>query len=378
MRHIIRRSIALILFLFIVFEVFSQENIKVLIDKHPSENAGNFYLAGSFNNWNPKDEEYRFTKNNEGKFSVILKLQPGLYEYKVTRGGWDKVECNRDGSMIANRLLKVERDTTILLEIQQWADNIAAKPKVSTASRHVQIMDAAFSIPQLNRERRIWIYLPENYNTTTARFPVLYMHDGQNIFEDTTSYAGEWGIDEFLDTTSLSNCIVVAIDNSSRRINEYSPYNTERFGRAEGPEYLEFIVKNLKPYIDKHYRTRKNRQHTFIAGSSMGGLISMYAILKYPNIFGGAGVFSPAFWINPEIQDYIRANGKKLKGKVYFYAGKQESDEMVPDMQKAYKSLKEVSKARLQIVINENGKHNEATWRNEFSEFYYWLMNGEK
>ncbi|HPG11201.1 MAG TPA: alpha/beta hydrolase-fold protein, partial [Chitinophagaceae bacterium] len=143
------------------------------------------------------------------------------------------------------------------------------------------------------------------------------------------------------------------------------------------PEYLEFIVKDLKPYIDKHYRTRKNRQNTFIAGSSMGGLISMYAILKYPKVFGGAGVFSPAFWVNPEIQNYTKEYGKRVKGKIYFYAGKQESDEMVADMQEAYNSLKEVSKARLQIIINENGKHNETTWRNEFPEFYYWLMKGK-
>jgi len=358
--------------------LLAAQKVNIEIKTLPVNNPGNsLYVAGSFNNWNPKDEQYRFSKNSDGEYFFTLKLQPGLYEFKITRGGWDKVECNKDGSMIANRVLKVERDTTILVDIEAWADNIAAKPKTSTASRHVQIMDTAFYIPHLNRKRRIWIYLPENYSTTTARFPVLYMHDGQNIFEDTTSYAGEWGIDEFLDTTSLTTCIVVAIDNSNRRINEYSPYGTERFGKAEGPEYLEFIVKDLKPYIDKHYRTKKNRQNTFIAGSSMGGLISMYAILKYPKVFGGAGVFSPAFWVNPEIQNYTKEYGKRVKGKIYFYAGKQESDEMVADMQEAYNSLKEVSKARLQIIINENGKHNETTWRNEFPEFYYWLMKGK-
>ena len=91
--------------------------------------------------------------------------------------------------------------------------------------------------------------------------------------------------------------IVVAIDHGgTKRINEYCPYDMEGFGKGEGDQYLQFLVKTLKPYIDKNYRTKKDKENTYIAGSSMGGLISMYAVLKYPYVFGGAGVFSPAFW----------------------------------------------------------------------------------
>lgn len=121
------------------------------------------------------------------------------------------------------------------------------------------------------------------------------MQDGQNLFDDATSYAGEWGIDEHLDSLFSSGkkeAIIVGIDNGlSKRMTEYNPYSFQQFGKGEGNEYVDFLVKNLKPFIDKKYRTLKNKQNTFIAGSSMGGLISLYAALKYPKIFVGAGIF---------------------------------------------------------------------------------------
>jgi predicted alpha/beta superfamily hydrolase len=200
------------------------------------------------------------------------------------------------------------------------------------------------------------------------------MHDGQNVFDDATSFAGEWGVDEFLDSGMLKNCIVVAIDHGgSKRINEYCPYDMEKFGKGEGNEYVDFLVKTLKPFIDKNYHTLKDKSHTFIAGSSMGGLISMYAVLKYPTVFGGAGVFSPAFWIGPEIFDDIKAKGKKVNSKIYFYGGKQEGETMIPEILKAFEMMNKVSKSKMETVIRDDGKHNEARWRIEFPMFYRWI-----
>ena len=168
--------------------------------------------------------------------------------------------------------------------------------KVHTASFNVKVMDTAFFMPQLNRTRRIWIYLPPSYRATKIYYPVLYMHDGQNLFDNATSYSGEWGIDEYLDsifTLGKKEVIVVGIDNGlSKRMNEYNPYSFRQYGKGEGDEYVDFLVKNLKPFIDKHYRTLPGKKDTYIAGSSMGGLISLYAVLKYPAVFGGAGIFS--------------------------------------------------------------------------------------
>jgi predicted alpha/beta superfamily hydrolase len=210
------------------------------------------------------------------------------------------------------------------------------------------------------------------------RYPVLYMHDGQNLFEDSTSFSGEWGIDEALDSLGkrFGEVIVVGIDNGGdKRMNEYSPFDMERFGKGEGDQYADFLVKNLMPYINKTYRTRRQAREAMIAGSSMGGLISLYAMLKYPKKFGNAGVFSPAFWIAPALKNVVEKRAKRVKGKIYFFAGQQESERMVPDMLDIMQRMSQLSKAKITTVIRSEGKHNEATWRQEFPLFYQWIKN---
>jgi predicted alpha/beta superfamily hydrolase len=203
------------------------------------------------------------------------------------------------------------------------------------------------------------------------------MHDGQNVFDDSTSFSGEWGVDETLDTLEIKTkeVIVVAIDNGGdKRMNEYSPYDMDRFGKGEGDLYVDFLVKTLMPYINRNYRTKKYGRNTYVAGSSMGGLISFYAILKYPKLFDGAGVFSPAFWIVPQLKEVIATKAKKVKGKIYFYGGKQEGETMIPDMLSVFQQMNRHSKAKMTTVIRSEGKHNEATWRQEFPLFFKWMM----
>ncbi len=372
-----------ILFL-ISLQAFSQYSIRFNIkDLPPNHLPGSkIYLAGSFNAWNPQNKDYLFQMGADSSYSISVKLPAGKYEYKITRGGWDKVECEKNGAGIANRSLTLHGDTAIDLSITEWQDHFPPKPRVSTANKHVHIIDTAFLIPQLNRTRRVWIYLPANYASTRVRYPVLYMQDGQNVFDDSTSYAGEWGVDEFMDSTKAPACIVVAIDNGgSKRLNEYCPYDfelkgiaaTNVSGKGEGKLYVDFITNTLKNYIDRHYRTLKDRSHTYIAGSSMGGLVSLYALLSHPGIFGGAGIFSPAFWVGPGIFDDILKRGKKLNAKIYFYAGGQEGETMVPDMLKAENELKTFSSVKMTSVINEQARHNETAWRKEFPAFYSWL-----
>jgi predicted alpha/beta superfamily hydrolase len=348
--------------------------LKSLPSYHPT--GSNIYIAGSFNGWNPQDEKFKFQKDNKGGYFFNLTLDNGLYEYKITRGGWGKVECQKSGAAIENRILKILSDTVISLNIEEWADRFPSLPGVSTASKHVHIIDTVFAIPQLKRTRRIWIYLPENYSTSAESYPVLYMNDGQNLFDDLTSFAGEWGVDEFLDTTLLKPCIVVGIDHgNNKRMNEYNPYDNKRFGKGEGDKYLDFLVENLKPFIDENYRTLNDKENTFIAGSSMGGLISMYAVLRYPGVFGGAGVFSPSFWITDnKIYDYIKKQGPSVNSKIYFYIGGQEGSNMVEDTEKVLAEMKKVSGSKMEIVIKEDGKHNEPTWRKEFPLFYKWII----
>jgi predicted alpha/beta superfamily hydrolase len=379
------KQLSFIVFLACGISAFAQHPVRFIIHSMPQSKDSNYYIAGSFNSWNPGNEVHRFQKDASGIYFLELKLNDGMHEFKITRGGWDKVECRKNGAGVTNRFFKLTNDTTIEIRIEDWADHYQAKPKKSTAGKNVHIIDTAFQIPQLNRTRRIWVYLPPGYETSKKKYPVLYMHDGQNVFDDLTSYVGEWGVDEFMDSLKESNaCIVVGVDHGGgKRINEYCPYDFNTRvggggvqGKGEGDQYVDFLVQTLKPYIDKNYKTKKAREHTYVAGSSMGGIISMYAVLKYPDVFGGAGVFSPAFWVGPKIFDDIKEKGDKVKAKIYFYAGGKESERMVPDMEKAYEEIKKVSKHPKNFipVVDVEAMHNEVAWRKYFPRFYLWLI----
>ena len=384
-----RKTVSFLIVSLIILSVAAQNKIRIEINSLPANTPVNssIFIAGNFNSWNPQNKSFQFQKNDKGYF-IDLSLNPGAYEYKITRGGWDKAECTNEGKDIGNRTLKVDADASVEVAVAGWKDLFASsnQPKKSTANKNVRIIDTAFFIPQLNRTRRIWVYVPPSYNNSTKKYPVLYMHDGQNVFDDATSFSGEWGVDEAIDTLGLKTkeCIVVGIDNgSNKRLNEYCPYDFSLNGTAannktnigEGDKYVDFLVKTLKPFIDKKYRTLKDSKNTFTAGSSMGGLISMYAVLKYPKVFGGAGVFSPAFWVGPKIFDDIRSKGKKVNARIYFYAGDEEGETMVPMTIRAFNEMHRVSKSKMCEVIRAGGKHNEARWRIEFPLFYEWIMD---
>lgn len=382
------KTLLLLPFIIFSYTINAQYTVHVEVDDLPATpRAMELYMAGSFNNWNPADEKYKFQRKENGEFYIDLSLTAGMYEYKITRGGWNTAECNADGSDRVNRTLKVAKEEILSISIDGWKDNFAVVPEVkSTAGKYVRLVDSAFYIPQLGRKRRIQVYLPEGYTSSKQRYPVLYMHDGQNIFDDKTSFAGEWGVDEMMDTIKRKKCIVVAIDNDGvHRTNEYCPWDfrmypdVQKLNKGEGKAYTDFLVRTLKPYIDKKYRTLGDKSNTWIAGSSMGGLISLYAVLQYPAVFGGAGIFSPSVWIcKNELLPFIKQKGKKVSSRIFFYCGKDESPEMVPDMLLAFGQLAAVSKSKMTTVIRDEGMHNEKNWRRELPLFYEWIVESKK
>lgn len=203
----------------------------------------------------------------------------------------------------------------------------------NTASK--QVSTFTIEAPQLQATKKIWLYLPKNYESSQKKYPVIYMHDGQNLFDAKTSFVGEWNVDEKLDSLN-AQVIVVGIEHGNdKRIAELTPYKNEKYGGGNADQYLEFIVKTLKPAIDNRYRTKTNARNTGIIGSSLGGLVSYYAILKYPEVFGKAGIFSPSFWYNrKEIIDLTNTISK-LNTKIYFLCGDNEGDaDMIADLNK--------------------------------------------
>jgi predicted alpha/beta superfamily hydrolase len=260
-----------------------------------------------------------------------------------------------------------------------------AADKPSTASPGVSLLPTRLQMPGLSRERQVRIYVPPGYAGSGKRYPVLYMHDGQNLFDDATSYAGEWKVDETLDALAKEGkleLIVVGIDNGQdKRINELNPWPSERFGSGEGREYMDFIVKVVKPLVDRTYRTLPDRANTAIMGSSMGGLISHYALAQYPQVFSKAGVFSPAYWTAaPAVFDFVVDHPVPKDARIFMLMGEQEGGSMALDvyhMAGVLRGTKHPAQGwALKLVPGAH--HNEAFWSQEFAEAVQWLFAPEQ
>ena len=366
------------LLLVIAIPLNAQHNISLKVKSfRPLSPTDTIYAAGNFNNWDPAKTPLLFSAADSSWQLHLKNVKDDVYQFKFTTGSWDKVEVTVKGMDIENHVIQLSSDTILNYQIAAWKDDFAAVSKKHTASAQVSIIDTAFYLPQLNRKRRIWIYLPLNYATSKKHYPVLYMQDGQNLFDAFTSGYGEWGIDELLDSMqqqSNNACIVVGIDNGPKRLNEYNPYDNEKFGKGEGKEYVDFLVKTLKPFIDRKYRTKASKENTLIGGSSMGGLISYYAALTQPEVFGKAGIFSPSFWIAPQILALTDSLSKKLNGKLFFYIGEMEGKQYEQDMINVIDKLGSNSSTIIYSVVDPYGNHNEQAWKKWFPEFYKWMM----
>jgi metallo-beta-lactamase class B len=363
----------------------AQFTLRIEIAKMPSDHQGDgIFVAGNFNQWNPADSNTFFKKENNKWVAVVKNLKPDNYEFKCTRGDWQKTEIAANGKDIVNRSVQLHSDTTIQIDIEKWKDDFNASA-THTASANVHIMDTAFFIPQLNRYRRIWLYLPEGYAHSKKHYPVMYLQDGQNLFDALTSGYGEWGVDECLDsiiTATKKACIIVGIDHGGEsRMSEYNPYEfvwkndkESKAFTAEGDAYVQFLKETLKPFIDAHYRTMPSKENTTIAGASMGGVIAYYAALKYPEVFGKAGIFSPAFWTAPALAGFTDSLSGTISSKFFFYMGGNEGEDNVLLMDQMAERLASHTGAMIYAVTDAAGRHNETAWQKWFAEFYNFMM----
>lgn len=264
------------------------------------------------------------------------------------------------------------------------ADKPAEAPKASTALPGVSLLGGPVEMPGLERERQLRLYLPPGYATSGKRYPVLYMHDGQNLFDNATAYAGEWKVDETLDALAGEGkleLIVVGIDNGGdKRMTELNAWDNDRFGKGEGRAYLEFIVKTVKPMIDRQYRTLPDRAHTAIMGSSMGGLASHYALVQYPEVFGKAGVFSPAYWTAQPSFAFVASKPVPKDARVFMLMGEKEGPQMNADVKRMAEVVKKTGHPAANTVLRivPGAEHNEAFWAGELREALLWMFTPDK
>ena len=271
---------------------------------------------------------------------------------------------------------------TFIVALSATAASMAAEPaRPATAGPGVHVLAQRLAMPGLGRERTLRLYLPPSYDTAPARrYPVIYMHDAQNLFDDATSYAGEWGVDETLDDFARTRgfeAIVVGIDHGGEeRLHELSPWTNPKYGMAQGERYMAFVVDVVKPFIDAHYRTRPGRASTAIIGSSMGGLISHYALLRYPQVFGKAAIFSPSYWYSGEVYAQTRTHPWPRGTRTYFYIGGREEEESVPDVDRmiALLGTQDHAPGDITVHVEPEAQHNERAWRAELPRAVAWLF----
>ncbi len=235
--------------------------------------------------------------------------------------------------------------------------------------------------PELGNRRDILLHLPPSYGRSTRRYPVVYMHDGQNLFDPGTSFGDEWAVDRTMEAASPDGleAIVVGIPNlGEARLDEYSPWRDRRHDAGgRGAAYAEFIVRTLKPIVDRDFRTLPARESTGIAGSSMGGLISLYAFFRHPQVFGFAGAMSPALWFAGRSIFPFVAERPFAPGRLYLDVGTNEGREALHDVRrmkdvlarKGYRAGRE-----LMYVVEMGGQHNERAWARRLRRALHFLL----
>lgn len=338
------------------------------------------YLAGNFNGWNAGDEACRMKQEGPGLFSFTFKdknLLPGQLEYKYHRGGWDSVELDEYGNAAPNRLLDPRKAKEALDHVPRWKKGgLAYKPAFLP---EIQVISEQFEIPQLIKTRRIAALLPYDYRESDKRYPVLYLQDGQNLFDDYAPF-GNWAVDKKLAVMAergIGGLIVISIDHAEKeRIAEFTPSSRTKLGSGDGKKYVRFLADTLKSYVDKHFRTLPEREHTGIGGSSMGGLISIYAGLMYPEVYGKLMIFSPSLWVMPNIHFHFLNFQDLQNTDIYLYGGEEESVNMVPNIRRFQEALQEAGEAfvKFRLSVDPGGQHNEARWGEEFPRAAEWLF----
>ena len=245
----------------------------------------------------------------------------------------------------------------------------------------LEVLPAVYS-PELANRRDVLVYLPPSYHHGRRSYPVLYMHDGQNLFDPATSFAGDWGLGRILAAAARRGleAIVVGVPNrGAERLDEYSPYpDPATGGGGRGAAYAAFLARSLKSLVDRRFRTRPAREHTVIAGSSMGGLISLYALFRHPRVFGAAAALSPSLWFGRGAIFSTVARAAFVPARIYLDIGALEGAEHVANARRMRDLL--VAKGyrpeqELRWLESRSGCHNERSWGRRFARALPWLLS---
>jgi len=315
-------------------------------------------------------------RDENGVWTATISFEAGAnLEYKFTRGSWDNEALEDGGAVPRNALLTVAGEQEVSHTINQWKDQIFISQGgiTGTVERH-ENMEAEGLFP-----RDVLVWLPPSYAASPERrYPVLYMHDGQQVFDPATSTWGvDWGVDEAVTELSgqgkIEEVIVVGINNTADRRDEYG-------WTEKGTAYRKFVVEKVKPFIDGTYRTMPGREHTAVMGSSMGGLVSFLLIWQHPDVFSMAGCLSPAFR-NEEMLETVRAGEAPAHIRIYMdNGGVGLEEELQPGCEAMLEILKEKDFEQDGNLIwfrDMEAEHNEAAWAKRVWRPLTWFFGEE-
>ena len=326
----------------------------------------NVFIAGNkteFGNWNPSSAKLEKISDSLWKFES--KFDSGeVLEFKITGGSWEQEAMYESTRVSGNTIVNVTKDTTLIIRPLFWKRKILPqKPEQlirGTVKYHRQLSGEG-----LNHKRDIIVWLPPSYQKNTKKhYPVLYMHDGQNLFDPSTAFTGyDWRVDEVADSLialkRIEEIIIVGVYNSPDRLPEYSDSDL-------GTAYLNFVINVVKPLIDSTYRTKPGKEHTGIIGSSLGGLSSLLFVWRRSDVFGMAGCLSPSFWYDDEktLKEIREFSGHKKNIKIYLDCGGREKE-----LISGYKRMVEILKSKgykkgkdLDYTLETKGTHSEYYW----------------
>jgi len=221
--------------------------------------------------------------------------------------------------------------------------------------------------PQLRNHRYVDVYLPDSYEDGRRRYPVVYMQDGQNLSDPAIAFAGQtWNLHQGLAWLAERGIepIIVGIHNTPARLAEYSPIADPRLGGGDGERYGRFLIDTLKPRIDSTYQTRRDRDATVIAGSSMGGLIALYLYFRRPSPFGRAAVISPSIWFAGRAVLELVSGTRQTRGRIYLDVGTNEGAGTLKNARTLNRLLRRKGYRRdtLRYIEAEGHRHCEADW----------------
>jgi len=338
------------------------------------------FLAGSLpsvGGW--KVDGVRLYRDTNSKTTFVGEIEADAgqtLEYKFNRGTWATVEKNADGTDRPNRSTTIAADTKVIeAKVLMWGEGSSSPSSVVGRLS----MDNFYS-PVLGGSRMLRVWLPPNYFTDPkAKFDVLYMHDGQNCFDASTSTIGkEWRLDETLTAMikkgEVRPMVVVAIDHGGAdRINDYT-YDADNGRGGKGATYAKFLLDEVKPFVESNYRVKSGPEHTFIGGSSLGGVISLDIARRHPKTFGGVIAMSPALWWNGEsLTKAVEKDADGLAGtRVWLDIGTKESAGAGPEKYvaaaKAMDKALQAAKIPAKLTVTEGGEHNEGAWAERFPD----------